>query len=235
MDKTLYIERMKELRPFVSWNVDLRKELSPSEKRRITTYYNRLIELRNRPHVVYRPRSEAGLKAARDHAGNKGKVLPGFKAIPIPASSPSATRLSLRAGKIVVRSKNANRVFIPFDDPIELAKNPKQYVESLIARHPQKWFELSVGLSTSLGVFERSFIADETAKIMMSYNTAKDWLTGLYAINLTKQGTIGDYVADKQEARKTSSKASAKRKRQARKKKATKGKRNVNPKTDNNR
>jgi len=180
---------MKQLRPFVDWNVDLRKPLSPSDKRRITIYHKQLEDMRKRPHKVYRPRTKESAKAAREFAGN---ALPGFNAIPIPVA-----------------------------DPIRLAKEPKEYIESLIKRHPQKYFKISIGKSETLGTFARGKIGKEIERIMGNYTTLKDYLRGLYAINIGPQGSIEKYLLSKAEA-----KTKAKKEAQARARKNGKAKKN---------
>ncbi len=210
---------MKQLRPFVDWNVDLRKPLSPSDKRRITIYHKQLEDMRKRPHKVYRPRTKESAKAAREFAGN---ALPGFNAIPIPVADPKTAKVKFRKGLgIKTQSAGGSQTFIPFGDPIRLAKEPKEYIESLIKRHPQKYFKISIGKSETLGTFARGKIGKEIERIMGNYTTLKDYLRGLYAINIGPQGSIEKYLLSKAEA-----KTKAKKEAQARARKNGKAKKN---------
>ena len=216
---------MKQLRPFVEWDVDLRKQLTPAEKRRITLYHNQLEELRNRAHILYRPRSKAAKEAAIEYAAGNGNVLKGFKAIPVPVTDPSTAKVSFRKGKgIAVKTSGGSRKFIPFSDPVRLAKEPREYVNELIKNHNQEYFQISVGLHESLGTFHRKFVAERIEKLMMNYNTAKDWVRGLYGVTLGKQVSIEEYLKARGDARNKAQKTAKARKR-----------RNAKDKTNNRR
>lgn len=205
---------MKTIRPFVEWNVDLRRELTPAQKGKITRYYNELEKLRNRPHVIYRPRSTKAKKAARKYAGGISQTLPGLKAFPIPTNNPDKAKITFTGKKgIKVNEAGSTRTFIKFSDPIALARDPENYVAGLVKNRNEEFFQIALGLRDSLGTFQKPFVAEAVARIMHQYGTAKDFVRGLYAINLGKQETIDEYLTARGKAREDQAKAAKARKR----------------------
>lgn len=93
-----YNFKLKLIRPYVNFNFDLRKKLSPSEKKLITFYYNALApslikvsydEKTHKPKIkynkvdTYRPRKKSNLKIAASLLNKKDLPLSKLKAIPI--------------------------------------------------------------------------------------------------------------------------------------------------------
>ena len=87
---------MRAIRPFVKFNYDLRKKLSPQQKSKITRYFNYLSESRNDNSEIYRPRNPRNLQIAKEYANVKGSE---WKAIPLKKSIDGAA-VGIKNGKI---------------------------------------------------------------------------------------------------------------------------------------
>lgn len=203
---------MKAIRPFVSFNFDLRKKLSRGEKAKISRYYNELQSLLNRPHKVYRPRSAKAKRAAKAYVAGGEKVLPGIKAFPIPSNNPEAAKIKVKGKKLVVDENGFKRTFIPFD-PLAVAMMPREYTEELIKDRSEKYYDIVIGLRDSLGTVQKPFVPERIEKIMTQYGKAGDFLRGLYAVSFPAQAEPEDYKREKEKARAEAKKAAKARKR----------------------
>lgn len=87
---------MRALRPYVSFNYDLRKKLSPAEKAKITRYFNQLRAADNDNTEIYRPRKAANREIAKKYADVSGSE---WKNVPI-KKSVEGSKVSIRNGRI---------------------------------------------------------------------------------------------------------------------------------------
>lgn len=122
---------MKRLRPFVTFDHDLRKNLantlSRSEKAEITRYYNKLSAAITDKHVVYRPRKSENIAKAEKASGQRGAK---FKAYAI--NSPTGAGKVKWKGDNVVIEKEGAFVRTIYPDQRRLAVEPGPYLDALL-------------------------------------------------------------------------------------------------------
>lgn len=131
---------MKRLRPFVSFDFDLRNTLDKAAKTKITKYWNALSPGLSDKHVVYRPRRKDNIKRARDYTD---LTLPGIKAFPInsptgegrvqwkPKGKKKRGKKDDREVQLVI-SKGDTFVRTIYPDQLRLLMDPRGYLNELL-------------------------------------------------------------------------------------------------------
>ena len=143
---------MKRLRGFVSFDYDLRQDLSntltSNQKAEIRRYYNAIADASSAKHVKYRPKSKANIERARANTGQNLKKLTAF-AIPSPTGGGKVKwrdreETVIRKGKTgktykrvrkyseAVIEKEGGMVRSIYLDQKALAKNPREYLKSVM-------------------------------------------------------------------------------------------------------
>lgn len=102
--------RLKALRPFVTFDYDLRKPLSRYQKRKIKGYYDQLEARSTRYDQTYKPKSKKNLKVALKASGQKGRA---WKAAQVRTLTEN-TKVSVKNGKLILSDKDVGKqtVFI---------------------------------------------------------------------------------------------------------------------------
>lgn len=122
---------MKRLRPFVTFNYDVRanleKSLSRSQKAEITRYYNQLARALFGQYIIYRPKTRENINKARRISG---MTLPKFRAFVIPSPT-GAGRVKWRGGEVVIE-KEGGFVRTIFPNRRLLATNPRAYLTAIL-------------------------------------------------------------------------------------------------------
>lgn len=131
MSKLSLKDKIKRLRPFVTFNYDLRanleNSLSRSQKAEITRYYNKVAAAITDQHIVYRPKTKTNAKKAAKYTG---QTLPKLKAFAI--NSPSgAGRVKWRGGEAIIE-KAGGFVRTIYPNQTLLATNPRAYLQALL-------------------------------------------------------------------------------------------------------
>lgn len=131
MSKLSLNDKMKRLRPFVTFSYDLRanleKSLSRSQKAEITRYYNQLARALLGQYIIYRPKTRENINKARRISG---MTLPKFRAFVIPSPT-GAGRVKWRGGEVVIE-KEGGFVRTIFPNQRLLATNPRAYLTAIL-------------------------------------------------------------------------------------------------------
>lgn len=131
MSKLSLKDKMKRLRPFVTFNYDLRRDLNktltPQQKSEITRYYKKLTAQIQGKYIVYRPKRADHKKKAQAFTGQR---LPKFRAYAI--QSPTGAGSVKWKGDEVVIQKKGGFVRTIYPDQQELACNTRAYLEELL-------------------------------------------------------------------------------------------------------
>jgi hypothetical protein len=195
-----YAKKMRALRPFVNFDVDLRTKIAPSQKKKITIYFNELQRMtQGKPYAlqILKPRKKSRLKNAQYVAGQRTD-LPGFKVAFLPVTSDRQKARFNKKDELIVESPNVSATFIKFD-PTELAKNPLEYVNEKVRDRKEKVFTVQAGdLYELKSSASKSKIANEVAKLVEKYGEAegltpednhyyKKWLIGINANKFKNQ------------------------------------------------
>lgn len=217
--KNDYPKRLRTIRRYVdgfmpSDGYDLRRPLTPSQKRRITITYEKLRSLTARPVKIFRPRRTDTLKAAQREA--HGVKIKGLRVAFIPVANPKAPAKIrvLKSGRVKVTQSGVNTVRINID-PLELARDPIAAVNKAIKSSPAKQFGIQAGNEYRveskgaervgiLAVSPRNLIASQVAKLISQYGADKfdtedsnshyygNWLFGVIGYEYEK---LADYRA----------------------------------------
>lgn len=200
-DDTKYKKQLKQLRPYVSFNYDLRKPLSKGQKANITKYYNEFKRLTDYPQTfTYQGRNKNNIEEVKAYAGNY--TLPKWKKIIVPYYGDEPPKIRFTKKKeLKLKSEYINSLFIRFDKT-KLIEDSENYLNKLLKSHPT--FELfkAVTISAELGkTSDRNFIVPNTLMLMAKYQeTFPKWLTGWNAYTFTNQKSIDAYLKAKGKA-----------------------------------
>lgn len=102
--RKLFNARVKQIRPFVDFDFDLRKPATKAQKAKVKRYSDEISKLTNRPYQVYRPRLRERLRPAQQFSQHESQ-LPGLKVAFIPTDGKGTTRLRFTKSGIVAQSE----------------------------------------------------------------------------------------------------------------------------------
>jgi hypothetical protein len=201
--KQLHSARLKQIRPFVSFNYDLRKPLSEAAKRKIKRYSDEVAALTNRPYQVFRPRSPTHLYEAQAFAQH-GQKLPGLKVAFLPVDTAQG-KMKLRftdrgvVGKTKYITMSDVRLSVR-----KLLDDPEAHVNAKIAGNPAKQFTIQAGRYEIPRPYLPESVGRAVAKLVATYSDDEsnhyfgNWLHGLKAYQFENQSELGDYLRAKQ-------------------------------------
>lgn len=218
----LHSQRLKEIRPFVDFNYDLREPLSRAAKRRIKKYHDEITALTNRPYQVYRPRNKSHLKDAQAFAQH-GANLPGLKVAFLPTDGAHKMRLRFTPKGIQAKTNNVVMTDVALSVR-QLLINPIKHVNARIQGNPAKQYTIQAGRYEIPHPYLPETVAQGVAKLVMAYGDKESphyfglWLHGLKAYRFEAQGSLHDYLQEKQkvikEGKRERKKAARKRARE---------------------
>lgn len=164
--------QLKAIRPFVKFNYDLRRKISPQSIAKIKRYHKELRSITYSSKRIYRPRIKSHLQSAIIKAGIKPEFKQ-LKAIPLPTTDEKAKVSIDNKGNMLIKEKNIDIKFTPID-PKSLIKNPRQYAKQILLDNPKaKRFMVKVGKYYLSVSFERDTFANGLVKLMKRYKTGK--------------------------------------------------------------
>lgn len=192
-----YKQKMKQIRPFVSFDYNLKGELSPRAKGKIDKYWHELQEAKGQAYRIYRTKSQAKLKAVKKAGGLN---LPDFKVAIIPNYDPeNPYDVSVKKnGQVVLSSKYETKILYHFDKE-NLVKNTEAEIRATLDAIPSN----SIGIQC--GKFEyrarsmhKKAALQTTLNLVNAYSGMKDngelannhysnWLEGFFSIDVKNQ------------------------------------------------
>lgn len=194
--------RLKEIRPFVNFNYDLRKPLTASQKRKIKKYHDEIKALTARPFQVFRPRSARHLLQAQEFAQHE-KHLPGLKVAFIPTDGSNKVQLSFTKKGVIGHTQHVASKFVRLSVS-KLLSDPEGHVASRIAPYPQSTqFTIRAGKYEIPQSYARYSIPNAVARLTAKYNNEGDnhyfghWLHGLTAHTFKNQAGEKEYRAQR--------------------------------------
>ncbi|AUR85721.1 putative terminal protein [Vibrio phage 1.080.O._10N.286.48.A4] len=179
-----YKELFKALRPFVNFNIDLRKKLSASDKRLITIYGNQFKDIYQGQNIkVFRSANKSNLKTVQDAYHQTLKTLPRWKVAFVPYNGKQAPSIRVKDGIIKTYNKRSKlkQFIIPIVDQFSFLNDTFNYVSELLEIHnvPDRqklWVKTGDYLSTES--FEAEILAEEMADWVERYENADTFITG---------------------------------------------------------
>lgn len=219
----IHAQRLKAIRPFVSFDFDLRHKLTDYQKAKIREYYKEVEALTHRPYYVYKPRNKNHLKKAQQFAQHE-KNLPGLKVAFVPVANEMKPKIRIsKKGEFSVQTEYVKTNNLQLNKR-QLLKNPIAHVNKVIATDPTaKRFTILAGKYEINRTYDRERIGEGVAFYVNKYSNAKannyfgNWLHGLAAHHFKNQSDIAEYSKAKEKAkRKLKDKNKAARARAAR-------------------
>lgn len=199
---SIHSQRLKAIRRFVSFNYDLRKPLSTSAKRKIKKYADEVEALTNRPYQVYRPRSRTHLHEAQAFAQHEAR-LPQLKVAFLP--SDGTHKIKVRFTRKGIRAKTKNVIMTDVKLSIrQLLLDPEKHVNERIAGNPAKQYTVQAGRYEIPRPYLPETVARGVSRLVNAYSDKESnhyfgrWLHGLKAYQFVEQGTLQEYLIEKQ-------------------------------------
>lgn len=230
----LHARRLRDIRPYVNFDYDLRKPLTPAAERKILKYWRVIDSLKARNHIVYRPRNRKNLLPAQQFAQHE-EFLPGIKAAFIPVADPETAELKIGRGKQLrfkVRERGIERESLPFN-PRKLVRDPERHIAETLAQEPTAThFAVQAGKYEISAALTRERVAPRVLQLMERYseggkdfkryrnssNHWKEWMHGLNVYRFPDQEDPGVFMQRKKEAGRQLKKRRRKAKRAAKRK-----------------
>lgn len=200
--KQLHSERLKQIRPYVNFDYDLRKPLTAAAKRKIKLYHDEVEALTARPYQVYRPRRRDHLAQVQDFSQHE-KKLPGLKVAFVPTDG--SHKLNIRftkEGVVADSSEGIHQARIKLDTAA-LLKDPIKHVNDRIRGRKEKTFTVQAGRYEIPHSYNRERIAIGVARYVSTYSNPEAnnyfgrWLHGVIAYSFSKQESPGHYLSEK--------------------------------------
>lgn len=219
----IHAQRLKQIRPFINFDFDLRQELTQYQKRKIKTYWDEINALTARPYQVYKPKSKKRLKTAQDFAQHD-KRLPGLKVAFIPVANPAEkTKIRFsKTGELIATTEHVRTRMLPLDTA-KLIKDPIAHVKEVVGLDKQaKRFTALCGRYEIPVSNSRETIPEFIAKLTTKYSNQEagnfhgNWLHGIAAHHFENQSDYSSYMRDKSKAKRKIQNERKKAKRRAR-------------------
>jgi len=204
-----YSKKLKAIRPFINFNYDLRKQLTKSDKAKITKYFNLVKKYKQNSHHVYYPRNIKNKDIALKYAGQKKDR--NLKAVFIPGKG--HIRIKVKNGRLQTYSTYVHSDFYPLD-PLQLIKDPDKAINRILEKRPDVEYwgivtERGDGSIDTLGeVSHKKFILRQIKRLAAKYgdqdmnNFMGNWLHGLQAMEFTEQADAQSFKRAKKKAKK---------------------------------
>lgn len=221
----LSAERLKAIRPFVSFNYDLRKPLSEYAQRKIKKYHDEITALTNRPYQVYRPRLRDHLEQAQEFAQHE-KRLPALKVAFLPTDGTNKVRLEFTKHGVIGRTRHVTMRDVRLSLR-GLLSDPEKEVNRKIAGNPAKQYTVQAGRYEIPQPYLPDTIGKAVARLVARYGEASGlndddnhyfghWLHGLKAYSFEGQADLQEYLIEKRKAIKAGKRKRANMRRRAR-------------------
>ena len=202
---------LKAIRPFVTFDYNLNQQLTPSQKSKITRYYNQIGRLKARPHKVYRSKSSDNMSRARDYS-QQPKGLPGLKAAFIPTSGGKKVKVHITKNHLKIIEDGITLTFINFNKD-DLIKYGTDYTLVQMDKDARNNGEAS-GYMIAAGMYEipqgyRTIkqTNDAIQALMIAYsdgdmnNYYANWLTGVRVIRTDSTNKARKFLSERKKAK----------------------------------
>lgn len=200
MAKIDYKARMRELRGFVDFNYDLRKNLSPASKGKINKYWEELQEAKAQPHRIYRAKSKKQLNAVKSATGFQ---LPGFKVAIIPNPDPqNPYKVKAIKSGLVFSNSTSDKYFIPFKMD-NLATDTQGEIKRALKKAKGDLIAIACGKFEYRQRFDNKQKAEKTLNMFVAkydvegHHHYSKWLLGIYDVKIKNQERLTDEMAKK--------------------------------------
>jgi hypothetical protein len=208
-------EKAKVLRRYAEFprQIDLRKELTAKQVRKIEEAFSQYTDLTSRPHKVVRSRKKENLSALQDFSQHARRGL--FNVAFVPTADIQA-KVSVKNGIVTIRNKFVTQRFSAFDMRA-LATDPHKEIARAIKRHPQaERFIIKTGEFHYNGPMPANKVTATLLEFMQRYSPGgkgyerrgenshyENWMIGLETYAYANQDDLDDYIRTREGQRKT--------------------------------
>lgn len=220
-----YKKLYKELKPYITEKIDLRKPLTTAHKSFITRYSNELHRMtKDKPYAVqiFRSSNKSRLKAAQELGGQNSK-LKSFKVAFVPKTSEHQKIRFNKKGEPRIVTAHVTANYIKLDaEELAQAEDVKEYIDDLLKNKTYKTYGIQAGDYEISYTAQKPFIGREVARLCAQYSNAQEnnyfgnWLGGLFGYEFTNQGDLNNYREAKRTAQLKKDRASRKRNKNVR-------------------
>ena len=215
-----YAQHLKDIRPYVDFDYDLRKPLSSAAKAQISRYYGYIQKLTVRQHQVFRTTNPAHLKAAQRFAQHDPSGYGRLKVAFIPNSGEAPLKIKFDAkGRVRAKGAHFEQIEVPLDPEHLVQAEEEGFVEEYIDAQiddapPAKQYVVMAGEFEVPSSRARKFITAYVADLMSRYaadklkggeddnHHYKNWMFGIIGYNFANQAELGEYRRAKRAATK---------------------------------
>lgn len=202
-----YKDAWKEIRHDVSFRVKVNKDLSASDKGKITRYYN---EIRSqtgfRPTFRYSTTSRANLESVKKYTGQESG-FPGLRVayIPIPNGS-GKPKVKVRKGKVTVTTNSGGageveRVGYIFDQYGDVLQNTDATIKAIMREDAGQSvaFKMMCGKNESSQSVSKKFVNELVKHYLDEYDNADKWFFGIIGYSFDGQASFSEYLKQRKE------------------------------------
>lgn len=205
------------IRKDVSFQIDMRKDLSPAQKSMITRYHNEIRKQTGfRPTYRYTSKSPQRLDAVKKYTGQE-PGFPGLKAayIPIPNGSGKPKVSVSKSGKVKVTTNSGgageiDRVGYLFEnyerkdgngDTVTVLTDPDKIVKAILKDDNGKSteFKMMCGANESSESVSKKFVDETVRRYLDEYDNAEKWFFGIIGYSFQGQASFDDYLKRRKE------------------------------------
>ena len=206
-------EKAKVLRKYADFarDIDLRKELSGKQLRKIEQAFSEYTDLTSRPHKIVRPRKRDNLKALQSFSQHGGETR--FKVAFVPTADINA-RVSVKNGKVVIRNKYVTQRFSAFNMKA-LAADADKEIDRAIRAHPKaERFIIKTGEFYYNGPMPANKVREKLHEFMQRYSPGGagyerrgpnsfygNWMIGLETYEYANQDDLDEYITIRERQR----------------------------------
>lgn len=207
-------QKAKVLRRYTNFarDIDLRKNLSDYQMRKIELLFSEYTDLTSRPHKVVRSRKKENLETLQDFSQHARKGL--FNVAFVPTADIDA-KISVKRGIVTIRNKFVTQRFSAFNMRA-LATEPDEEITRAFKRHPNaKRYIIKTGEYHYNGPMPENKTREMLHKFMQRYSPGgagfekrgenshyENWMIGLETYEYANQDDLDEYIIKRENQRK---------------------------------
>lgn len=133
-----YKKRFKAIKRYVNFNVDLRKQLTPAEKRRITIYFNAISSITDYNYQDFYTTNRKNFKKVLKSVAAPALPKAGLKRIPIRTDDKITISYDKRGNVKIKTGEYIEKTLIVLNNSKLVEENPEKYLLSRFAKIKNK-------------------------------------------------------------------------------------------------
>lgn len=198
----------KAIRADVTFEIDVRKELTNAQKGMITRYHKQILsQTQFRPTFRYSTRSTRNLKAVKKYTGQEGgfpRLRVAYIPIPNDSGKPAVTVSKSGKVKVVTNSGGAGeiqRVGYLFGEHGSVVTDTANVVKSILKEDAgaSDAFRMMCGKNESSSSVTKEFVLEKVQFYLNEYDNADQWFFGVIGYSFSGQANFSEYLKQRKE------------------------------------